>query len=1000
MPRSSRHKSHRSHKHSSRDATERSESEDDGSSRNRRLRLVEAGPGSGARVSRNVEAEKRKPSSPQAFLKKDKGGSENGDFSSGRKRKEREEDSATPDRWNGSGKDNGLPEKVSKEETSGHVDLEKVDKSKLLTAESKSRSSRRREGSTERYVESSNRTESVKRRSEKEHGRKEYRDDKEKDIDRPLEREKDRERVLEKDKKVQDSRHGRSDDVESKSQRSRRGPAEVEWNAKKDSTERQGRDDLHNAELEKDPEAFITKRRCSSDGNEKGLDDGRNSDDRRLSSRDDYIKNGSHKVEVLKDERYKYDRYRDKYYKDLDRNQRHRDSRHKEERSSRDYISDRLESKSVRDREKYFESYKKSRLHGSDRELSPHADDHGIKSRGSRLQKRSSYDEIDDHYGLRKISTKESRSNVDKEASNSSKFDYRHQGKVDSSLNNTLSRSSLSPKAHSSKEQTRRGVKLAEYTHGEPFCGDRPCPTEDHDKISVVHENVCEPLSSEKGQRRDRVNSDDRERQMVLESPTMENNSQADLQMPEGASASPSLFKRTNHFPASSPGHLIPQPPRRAMDNSSTYEDDMRITSGDCRSNGRYRSCDPNMERAQGGAWKNGPNWSAPLPNGFIPFQPGHPAPGFTMQHFPPPLFGSRPYVEINQTGIPYHMHEVADRFPGQGHPFGWHHHVDDSCPPQIHGWDGGNSLFGDKSQVYRRPDWNRNRHLIGGRGWELNAEILKGQSSSIAEFSSPQEQTDESRGAYPNLESNSGVENLRHASDAAAHVKQLNDPPDNKSVEACLETKLKRTSQFQKKFSGDSLNLYNYFSKIEISADLMHPELYKEVKDLLASVNFTDIYNVSKDEDAKENKIQNSRKFPNLRSSLLPAAADATFKRAMSVYEKQSCRRQSKPPAVAVCSKEVNVSLEATKEPSTANDNSAATLMEEDDHKTITGDADSSLVHIEVEHVENPGDNLKKQSDLNSDVDILESSQTCEAIMSVCKVNFIRIHNSTENTH
>ncbi|XP_020694807.1 zinc finger CCCH domain-containing protein 13 isoform X2 [Dendrobium catenatum] len=988
MPRSSRHKSHRSHKHNSRDATERSESEDDGSSRNRKLRLVEAGPGSGARVSRNVEAEKRKASSsPQAFIKKDKGSSENGDFSSGRKRKEREEDSATPDRWNGSGKDNGLPEKVSKEETLGHVDLEKVEKSKLLTAESKSRSSRRREGSTESYVESGNRTDSVKRRSEKEHARREYRDDKEKDIDRPLEREKDRERVVEKDKKVQDSRHGRSDDVESKSQRSRRGPAEVDWNAKKDSTERQARDDLHNAEFEKDPEAFMTKRRCSSDGNEKGLDDGRNSDDRRLSSRDDYIKNGSHKVEVLKDERYKYDRYRDKYYKDLDRNQRHRDSRHKDERSSRDYISDRPESKSVRDREKYFESYKKSRLHGSDRELSPHADDHGIKSRGSRLQKRSSYDEIDDHYGLRKISTKESRSNVDKDASNSSKFDYRHQGKVDSSLNNTLSRSSLSPKAHSSKDQTRRGGKLAEYTHGEPFCGDRPCPTEDHDKISVVRENVCEPLSSERAQRRDRVNSDDRERQMVLESPTMENNSQADLQMPEGASASPSpsLFKRTNHFPASSPGHLVPPPPRRGMDNSSTYEDDMRITSGDCRSNGRYRSCDPNMERAQGGAWKNGLNWSAPLPNGFIPFQHGHPSPGFTIQHFPPPLFAARPYPEINQTGIPYHIHEVADRFPGQGHPFGWHHHVDDSCPPQIHGWDGGNSLFGDKLQAYRRPDWNRNRHLTGGRGWDLNAEILKGQSSSIAEFSSPQEQTDESKGAYPNLESNNGVENLRSASDVAAHVKQLNDPPDNKSVEACLETKLKRTSQFGKKFSGDSLNLCNYFSKIEISADLLHPELYKEVKDLLASVNFTDIYNVSKDEDAKKNKIQNSRKFPNLRSSLLPAAADATFKRAMSVYEKQSCRRQLKPPAAAITS--------LPKEPSTANDNSAATLMEEDDHKSITGDADSSLVHIEVEQVE-------KQSDLNSDVDILESSQTSEAIMPVCKVNFIRIHNSTENTH
>lgn len=223
------------------------------------------------------------------------------------------------------------------------------------------------------------------------------------------------------------------------------------------SAESQARDGLHNAELEKDPEKFITKRRCNPGGIAKGLDDGKNSDDRRLSSRDDNIKNGRHKFEGHKDENHKDDRYRDKYNKGLDRDQRdqrHRDIRHREERSSRDYISDRVESRSVRDRDKHFESYKKSRLHGSDRELSPHADDHGIKTRDHRLQKRS-YDEIDDHYDLRKINTKESRSNVDKDASNSSKFDYGHQAKADSSLNNTLSRSSLSPKSHCSKEQIR-----------------------------------------------------------------------------------------------------------------------------------------------------------------------------------------------------------------------------------------------------------------------------------------------------------------------------------------------------------------------------------------------------------------------------------------------------------------------------------------------------------------------------------------------------------------
>lgn len=239
MPRSSRHKSHRSHKHSSRDARERSDSEDDGNSRDRRQRIEEASSGSGARVSRDVEVDKRKSSSSLlASQDKNKGVAENGDCSAehGKKRKERGDDSVTPDRWNGSGKDDGLVDKGSKEEGFGSLDMEKGEKSKVLTFESKSRSSRRHEGSVERYGVSSSRTESLKRRSEKEYSRREIREDKERDIERVSESEKDRERASEKNKKVQDSRHGKSDDVEMRSQGSRRGGAEDERLTKKDST--------------------------------------------------------------------------------------------------------------------------------------------------------------------------------------------------------------------------------------------------------------------------------------------------------------------------------------------------------------------------------------------------------------------------------------------------------------------------------------------------------------------------------------------------------------------------------------------------------------------------------------------------------------------------------------------------------------------------------------------------------------------------------------------
>lgn len=512
--------------------------------------------------------------------------------------------------------------------------------------------------------------------------------------------------------------------------------------------------------------------------------------------------------------------------------------------------------------------------------------------------------------------------------------------------------------------------------------------------------------------RRDRVSSDDRERQLVSESSTMDSNSQADLRISNRASASPSLFK-PNHFSGSSPADLLPQPPmRRRMNGPSAYDDGMRVRSGDRRSNSQQRrNCGQNMERGQGAAWKNGPIWPGPLANGFIPFRHGPPAPGFSMQGFSPlSLFGARPYMEMNRPGVPYHMHEIANQFSCQVHPFAWHHPVDVSCLSQMNGWDGVNSRFGDNSQVFGGPDWNQNKHLIGGQ--ELNAEMLKGPSSTMAEFSSPPELTNGSMVAYPSLESNSKVENFQHASNAAAHVKQLNNPPpDNKTIESCTETKPKWAPQFQKKLDGDRLNLFNYLSRIEISEDLTHPELYKEVKDILAPVNSAGIYNVSKNEEAKNNRIQNCRKGSSLKSSLVPAATDA-FKRAMSVYEKQSFRRPMKPPSIAVCSNEVNVSLEAMvedgmklgsgavpKDPLTVNNDNAASLVGVDDRKSITGDADDSLVRMEVDHVENPDDNSKKQSDRNPDVDILVSSRTCEAIMSVCKVNLIRIHNSAEST-
>ncbi|KAK9274626.1 hypothetical protein L1049_021877 [Liquidambar formosana] len=138
------------------------------------------------------------------------------------------------------------------------------------------------------------------------------------------------------------------------------------------------------------------------------------------------------------------------------------------------------------------------------------------------------------------------------------------------------------------------------------------------------------------------------------------------------------------------------------------------------------------MGRPQGNAWKGVPNWPSPVANGFIPFHNGPPPVGFhpVMQQFSaPPMFGVRPSMELNHPGVPYHISD-ADRFSGHVRPFGWRNPVDDSCPPPLHGWDANNGVGGDGSHMYGRLDWDHNRTLTSGGGWETSGDIWKGKNA------------------------------------------------------------------------------------------------------------------------------------------------------------------------------------------------------------------------------------------------------------------------------
>lgn len=103
------------------------------------------------------------------------------------------------------------------------------------------------------------------------------------------------------------------------------------------------------------------------------------------------------------------------------------------------------------------------------------------------------------------------------------------------------------------------------------------------------------------------------------------------------------------------------------------------------------------------------------------------------MPHFPaPPLFGVRPPMEINQSGLPYHMGD-ADRFHGHLRPIGWQNMIDASGIPPFHGWERSSGLLREEPHLYQGPDWDQNRHLMNIRGWESNSDHLKGQNGDLS---------------------------------------------------------------------------------------------------------------------------------------------------------------------------------------------------------------------------------------------------------------------------
>ncbi|XWS61315.1 hypothetical protein CRYUN_Cryun07bG0115700 [Craigia yunnanensis] len=375
-------------------------------------------------------------------------------------------------------------------------------------------------------------------------------------------------------------------------------------------------------------------------------------------------------------------------------------------------------------------------------------------------------------------------------------------------------------------------------------------------------------------------------RDLPPEKPLLEESSQADS----------AFYNRAGQGNSS----LFPQPPDfRAGIGSPSFmgslEEDNRINIS-----GRYkRSGDLNVGRGQANAWRGAPNWPSPVPNGFIPFQPGPPHGGFQamMPQFPSlSLFGVRPSMEINHSGIPYHIPD-AERFSNHLRPMGWQNMMDGSGPAHLHGWDGNNVVFRDEAHMFRGSEWDQNRHPVNGRGWDTSSDVWKGKNGDVDMPSTSQKEDlpvqtppddvhDElecQSSQYENSNSGVRVKGLEIRSNVMSPVRESSR----------FSPEIPHQSPDSSKISSDYGGAHYcqiYLSKLDISTELAGSELYDQCMGLL---NVEQSKDLVKDVTMLVNLKNGGRAVQKafiavLSPSVIPATNASVFQKAMDLYKKQ----------------------------------------------------------------------------------------------------------------
>lgn len=312
--------------------------------------------------------------------------------------------------------------------------------------------------------------------------------------------------------------------------------------------------------------------------------------------------------------------------------------------------------------------------------------------------------------------------------------------------------------------------------------------------------------------------------------PSAEDRSIREMPLDESLPSDNSFYNRSSQ----SNSALVPPSSFRGGVGSPSFagsvEEDGRVNSG-----GRFkRSGDPISGRGQGSAWRGAQNWSSPVPNGYLPFQhgPSHGSFQAMMPQFPsPPLFGVRPPMDINHSGIPYHMPD-ADRFSGHLRPLGWQNMMDGSGPAHMHGWDGNNGVFRDEAHFYGGTEWDQNRHPMNGRGWESGADLWKGQNGDLPSTPHKEDATVHAPSDDVAVEQ-TGQKSQMENNNNGVQGKDIETKPaitsTKESSEISSKTPNEKMVDPSMSSDDDIINVSSaYLSKLDISEKLASPELFK----------------------------------------------------------------------------------------------------------------------------------------------------------------------------